>query len=301
MSSKNYVFTINNPERDANGVPVPLLFDEGNMLYMVYQLERGEQGTEHFQGYVEFRTRRTLAAAKRLLGQERAHLERRRGTRNQAIDYCKKEESRVSGPWEHGQSSSRQGRRTDIDEFKSWFDERVRTREECIDEFPGVYARYPRFVSELLERRRVSSLQTQVFTPRDGWQRRLDEDLRGPVDRRKVYWVYGRTGGEGKSYFALNWRKDGSDTFIVTGGRFADIFYGFMCAGCPGVIFFDWARDSEEAFPYKVLENFKNGFFLNTKYETKQVRFDSPHLVVFSNFAPNMEKLSLDRWDIREI
>ena len=44
-----------------------------------------------------------IVAVKNLLPQlEGAHFEPRRGTRDQARDYCRKAETKVDGPWEHG-------------------------------------------------------------------------------------------------------------------------------------------------------------------------------------------------------
>lgn len=58
--------------------------------YLVYQLEEGEDGFLHYQGYVEFTSAKTLSAAKKRLGARWAHLEPRKGTVEQAIDYCAK-------------------------------------------------------------------------------------------------------------------------------------------------------------------------------------------------------------------
>ena len=66
-------------------------------------------------------------------------------------------------------------------------------------------------------------------------------------------------------------------------------------------MFFDLARSVQERVPYEVMENFKNGGFLNTKYESKWVKFKIPHVVVFANFLPDRLKLSEDRWNIIEI
>lgn len=66
------MFTLNNPTD-----PVP--FDVIKMGYLVYQKEVGENGTPHFQGYCEFKTKKRLAAVKELLGQ-RCHIDPRRGT-----------------------------------------------------------------------------------------------------------------------------------------------------------------------------------------------------------------------------
>lgn len=99
------VITINNPTG-------PIAWPE-YVRYGVYQREKGEQGTEHFQGYVEFSTKKTFAALKTWL--PTAHFEVRKGTREQARNYCMKEDTRVDGPWEHGTWATQQGKRTDLE------------------------------------------------------------------------------------------------------------------------------------------------------------------------------------------
>ena len=123
--------------------------------------------------------------------------------------------------------------------------------------------------------------------------------LNGEPSKRKVYWYWEPVGNTGKSYFSLNWSDAGGRRgYVVTGGRHADILYAYEEEK---VVFFDWARDSEDSFPYRVVEQFKNGYFLNTKYESCTRRFETPHVVVFANFGPDMSKLSMDRWEIKEI
>ena len=109
-SARTWVFTINNPES-------PLDFsDKEAVRYCVYQEETGENGTRHYQGYLELTRTHTLNMLKKLKGFERAHFEQRRGSRDQARQYAMKEDTRVAGPWEHGVwVRSGQGNRTDLD------------------------------------------------------------------------------------------------------------------------------------------------------------------------------------------
>lgn len=82
--SRNWCFTINNysPE-DIEAV-------EGlKARYTIYGKEIGESGTPHLQGYICFSNGKTLKSIKKKL--PRAHLEMRRGTHEQARDYCKKD------------------------------------------------------------------------------------------------------------------------------------------------------------------------------------------------------------------
>jgi len=58
--------------------------------YLVFQLEVGEGGTPHLQGFVQFTTKQRLKPLKKL--HKRAHWEPRRGSAYQAAHYCKKPE-----------------------------------------------------------------------------------------------------------------------------------------------------------------------------------------------------------------
>lgn len=80
--SKHWTFTINNPI-NADRVSDDLF------SYIIYGNEVGLEGTPHLQGYVCFKNRQRLSAVKKLF--PRAHLEIKRGSVQEAIDYCKKD------------------------------------------------------------------------------------------------------------------------------------------------------------------------------------------------------------------
>lgn len=83
--------------------------DDTDVTYFVAQLERApDTGREHWQGYVEFSCKKRLHSVQAFIGDEKAHCELRRGTSQQAADYCKKAESRVPGmvPVELGKLSA---------------------------------------------------------------------------------------------------------------------------------------------------------------------------------------------------
>lgn len=107
---RNFVFTLNNPVREGPD----FLEDLRGALpirCVIFQLEEGEQGTRHFQGYVELTSQLSFGRVKAAI--PGAHLEARKGSPQQAWDYASKEETRVSGPWSYGEVSS-PGRRNDI-------------------------------------------------------------------------------------------------------------------------------------------------------------------------------------------
>lgn len=87
----------------------------------ICQLEQApDTGMLHVQGYVEFYHARRLDTVRawcRNVGFVGAHLEQRRGTAIQAWDYCQKVESRVLGPYVHGDVPTGQGQRSDLKSF----------------------------------------------------------------------------------------------------------------------------------------------------------------------------------------
>ena len=78
-----------------------------NPAYMVGQLERGENGTLHWQFAIQWSHSRSFAAIKKDL--PLAHFEEVRSWAA-AVQYCQKEDSRDSGPWEYGKPAYRRVR-----------------------------------------------------------------------------------------------------------------------------------------------------------------------------------------------
>ena len=77
--------------------------------YAVGQVEEGEGGRRHMQGYVELQGTQRLERVKQQFprGGAKVWLEGRRGTAGEARAYCMKAETRVSGPWEWGTFTER--------------------------------------------------------------------------------------------------------------------------------------------------------------------------------------------------
>ena len=84
-------------------------FKGDKITYLVYQRESGDEShREHWQGYAECSGQGlSIKSWQGELGQPGAHLEKRQGTQQQAIDYCTKEETRISGPHHFGEKSQK--------------------------------------------------------------------------------------------------------------------------------------------------------------------------------------------------
>lgn len=136
LRDRNWVFTLNNPPDDFK-------INESDCKYAVWQLERGEGGTPHIQGYIEFKNKKSMAQVKRIIS-DRAHVERRRGTGKQARDYCMKEETRVGGPPVEVGIFVGQGRSKDYVVALRELEENGGRISSVMEKHAGVVLRYPK-------------------------------------------------------------------------------------------------------------------------------------------------------------
>lgn len=110
---RNWCFTLNNPSLAGADLQT-LLEGHPSFRFCIFQLEQGESGTRHFQGYAQFTSAllfNSLKAWFRSNGME-PHLEPAQGTPDQNVLYCTKE-PRLEGPWQSGEMST-MGKRCDL-------------------------------------------------------------------------------------------------------------------------------------------------------------------------------------------
>lgn len=111
VRSRGWIFVINNPEPSD----YPDWQDKDNVVFSVYQLEEGETGTPHIQGYVYFKSLKHFDALKARL--PRAHLERAIARPAQNVVYCTKPDGRLAEPVFYG-TCPQQGKRNDLLSFR---------------------------------------------------------------------------------------------------------------------------------------------------------------------------------------
>lgn len=63
----------------------------------------------------------------------------------------------------------------------------------------------------------------------------------------------------------------------------------------------DVTRGNEKCFSYNTLDILKNGFVMSGKYEGIRREFAVVPLVVFANFEPDKDRLSVDHWEALKI
>lgn len=138
-----------------------------------------------------------------------------------------------------------------------------------------------------------------------GWQSELLPMLiKDDVDRREIIYIWDSEGNTGKTIMS-----EYLHTFhaaIITGGKERDMKYAItrweeITSKYPAIIIVDICR-SEDEHDFTGIESIKNGLFFSGKYESAMLHsVKKPNVVVFSNFPPKVENLSLDRWKIGNI
>jgi hypothetical protein len=244
--SKHWVFTLNNyTEEDEQRLRD---FAAGNSCkYLIFGREVGESGTKHLQGYAIFEKKTRLSSAKASIN-ARAHLETKRGTPQQAADYCKKD-----GDYEEfGTRTTNQGRRSDLDELYLAIAD-GQTKQEIGDTFTGTYIKYKRSIDELIRERE-----------------------RNHRDECKVIVFYGET-GTGKT--RTIWENhDPDDIYVHAGDRWFD---GYV--GQPVAVFDDYGG-SEFKLSYflKLLDRYPWRVPIKGSF----VRWNPSRIYITSNKAP---------------
>lgn len=211
---KDWVFTLNNPVHVGNVPDNPLIpSDDPRMWdgvqYCVFQLESGVSCTPHFQGFVRFCENKRVSSLKKV--SSRAHWEPRRGTVEEAVAYCQKEETRLDGPWTIGELTLNGGelkrkRSLEVAEFAR----KCRCVAEVADKFPDWVLRYPKGV-EILCRLRVPP----------------------PVVREVEVRLYVGPTGTGKTWTAVH---EDPDVYVKDSGKWFGDYSGQKC-----VVFDDFA------------------------------------------------------------
>ena len=124
--TQNWSFTLNNftPEEVT---ALNASTEHPNTLYLIYgkehdtniyNVEHSHNNTPHLQGYVQFKSQKTMSAVKKQLGSNRYHLEPSKGNAQQNITYCSKEDT---NPYIYGtpKLGKGKGKRNDLTTIKA--------------------------------------------------------------------------------------------------------------------------------------------------------------------------------------
>ncbi len=149
-------------------------------------------------------------------------------------------------------------------------------------------------------------LQKITYSILRDWQKKLADKFKEPAEMfdRKIHWYWEEEGNIGKSVLC-KYFVDQREAIIIS-GKGNDCLYGIQQyveknGEGPEIIIMDIPRSIGEYVSYNALESAKNGCFFSGKYEGGMVRYNTPHLIVFSNEEPYYEKMSSDRWIVERI
>lgn len=156
--SQYWVFTRNN-WTDLDISLLAGLYDSGYFTYMVYGKEVGAAGTRHLQGYIELAKRDRFAQVKAKL--PGFYIASRRGTAQQASEYCQKDGEFV----QFGHiSRPQQGRRKDLERVAALVKDGASLKEIATEE-PEAFIKFHKGISvlkDLLNPRYETTEHTEV-------------------------------------------------------------------------------------------------------------------------------------------
>jgi hypothetical protein len=315
--------TLNNPTPEEleflRNTVVPR--EQDHVKYVTFCHEVGENGTPHLQIFAYSTTKFSLKRWHTALGRRVANIV---PTQNQerTVRYCQGFEfnestqeyvrKQGSGDFEEFGEIPRQGQRTDLKSIKERIDngenvlDMVRTNGELFSTYIHSGKALERYETHVRREAALESARAQhmayVATQRKRrWEQMLDDILGRDPDPRKIHWFTDTQGDAGKTVYAKTLGLNGK-AFIITGGKAADIYYAYSLQRIV-ILNICASQDKESAqYLYKVLEEFKDGYFLSTKYDSRAVYFPIPHVIVFSNEYPDETRLKkgrLDKIDIR--
>lgn len=287
--AKNWVFTLNNYTDDdvARLGNLP-----GDVSYVLFGREVGENGTPHLQGFISFETRKRLAQVKAVIGGN-PHVEVCRNIAA-SLTYCKKDNNFT----EHGEMNAAQGKRSDIESFKEDVKAGLLELREVRERHSEVYARHIRFCLDYIQDH--SPKKELPAHPLRDWQQELNASLNLPADDRTIVFVVDLVGNGGKTWFAHYYDQLHERVQVVQPGKKADM--AFCLDPTIRVLFVDAPRSKQGEFiQYDFLEDIKNGYVFSSKYESRVKQLDQVHVVVMMNEMPDLNKLSADRYKVIEI
>lgn len=273
-------------------------YDETKLNYIVYQKEVcPNTKKEHWQGYCELKKQMSMRQVKKLFNDNKLHIEARKGTQKQAITYCKKDDSRKDGcePFEWGKAK-KQGKRSDLEAFVNKMKDNG--LDKAIEEYPTTYVKYHAGMDKLnvfnIKKKNLDKLKLMMskITLRK-WQKKCIKKLL-KQDSRKVIWVNDPIGNNGKTFLS-KYLIAMHNGFYVMNGKNADIAHSY---NYEPIVIFDYSRSQEEHINYGIIEQLKNGIIFSPKYNSHTKLTNNTKVICFANFAPDLEKLSSDRWDV---
>lgn len=185
--------TWNNPTTEGDEVAQKLKAND-NIKGFVFQLEKGESGTPHFQMYIEFKKSIYFTGVQTALGTKAINHVKAAGTKEQNIKYCTKEEGREAGPWLYGTCTNNgpgQGKRNDLDKFAQAVSAAGEITDDIKEEYHGHVLRYGHLAEQMIEREEFRKAERLELAY---WKEQIERKRRGESfgqEPRKLVLLFG--------------------------------------------------------------------------------------------------------------
>lgn len=312
--NRNWIFTWNNyTDEDVNDI-TKMWPNMTGFRCVVYGKETAPTtGTPHLQGFICWKTAKSLAQLKKL--SPKIRFIPMNGTIDQNKTYCSKDDPNMTiigdvpitnvEKGKHGIKGKAHGEKgkeapgtwpaliKDIEAGK--------TRHELMREYPKLAGEKTKGFMTMLEEFKPKTKFSLIdkFGSLYAWQKELIDILAKGPNPRSVQWIYTNEGGVGKSDMAKHLESDGFEYLMNSTTR------DLACAWQGNHVVFDFARDlGDVKINYAIIEQIKNKRVFSAKYESQIKRTEKDKdvfVVCFSNEPPDTAKLSKDRWEIFEI
>ena len=139
------------------------------------------------------------------------------------------------------------------------------------------------------------------------WQRAFQRITKQGSSDRTINWLYDPYGKSGKTVWSQHMTDNGNGWCVIsTVGREADFNHNLSNAISEGWsgqgLILDLPRTCDRKnYIYTCLEGAINGRITATKYTGGFIDVGKPHVWVFANFGPDVERMSQDRWRVLEV
>lgn len=211
-----WFFTWNNPDHPKDKAMLLKEFGKKDR-YILFQYEKGKEGTKHYQGVLYDRKKITCSAlSKKMPGC--GYLAPVINT-DKALSYCGKLESRIDGPWTNGRKP-KQGERSDLLECKSIIDNGGGVDELFEQQFTNM-VRYGRGLREYIEikkgpRKRDEKPMVFIYIGDGGMGK--TEAVKAEVEEwgGRTYWLTLEGGMHGKVWWGDQYKHyDGEENVVI--------------------------------------------------------------------------------------
>lgn len=136
----------------------------------------------------------------------------------------------------------------------------------------------------------------KLIEPNRPYQKLILDILSKEPNDRTMYWFHEPDGGVGKSQF-VKYLVSKFKAIFIDEGKKADIMNTVLSYYKLGNdmerFIFDVPRQNMNKISWKSIESIKNGLIYSPKYEGGVCVFNSPHIIIFSNFPPDVDEFTL--------